>query len=251
MSPMRALTYFYMSCMSSAAGFSAVASWYDSGVRLSNADVAVSTGVVVPSGAVPSGAVSAPSRRVARAVLQGALAPARDDFRFGTGSVTPVPLGGTGLEAQSIKTTAVVNARDGFCFGTGSVTPAPLGGTGRVVARSVETATAVNPRDDFRFGTGSVQLYGGQPVWSSYGYGMAPVVKATVATASAAKAASFAPAAEVDEAYAVEARAAMEKAQDVGQAAEEAAEEAAAALSQAVKKAHEASIAALKAQPPS
>ena len=47
---MRALTYSL--CISSAAGFSAVASWYDAGTRLTNADIAEATGVVTPTDGV-------------------------------------------------------------------------------------------------------------------------------------------------------------------------------------------------------
>jgi len=49
-----------------------------------------------------------------------------NSFRFGTGSVAPAPLGGTGLEA--IKTAAPTGPAD-FRFGTGHVVPVMTGGT--------------------------------------------------------------------------------------------------------------------------
>ena len=55
-----------------------------------------------------------------------------DEFRYGRGSVTPVPLGGTGLASDSAGRTKApqeaLTGRDDFAHGSGSTVPKPLGG---------------------------------------------------------------------------------------------------------------------------
>ena len=103
------------------------------------------------------------------------------DWKFGTGAPMGqlAPLGGTGMEDKaSGNTGSGLSQADQFRFGTGSVAPVPLGGTVPLVAAkpTSETAAALvaakptsekatqrvkqenwpNPADEFRHGTGSV-----------------------------------------------------------------------------------------------
>ena len=92
-----------------------------------------------------------------------------DDFRYGKGSVTPVPYGGTapiGQEpVQDASPRQVSIGSDDFRFGARSagVDPAPLGGTGTEGAKKTRASPAFGTVDDFRYGRGSVYptSYGG------------------------------------------------------------------------------------------
>ena len=69
-------------------------------------------------------------------------------FRFGTGSVRPVSLGGTGLNVNQNVTSF---SKEDFRFGTGRVVPVALGGNGLKGEKVMASGD-----DDFRFGTGRV-----------------------------------------------------------------------------------------------
>ena len=68
------------------------------------------------------------------------------DFRYGVGSVKPMPLGGTGFPS----TCAEAKPGNNFQYGTGPKTPTAQGGTGYPA-----TCAAAKPGDNFQYGTGT------------------------------------------------------------------------------------------------
>ena len=114
-----------------------------------------------------------------------------NDFRFGTGSLTPVPLGGTGVPSEAPRADAATTKQDSpkpaatkaasspqagdmvataaktqdasapspawdFRHGVGSTDPVPLGGTGLPTDGVPTPQSWSNPTDEFRYGRGSV-----------------------------------------------------------------------------------------------
>ena len=93
----------------------------------------------------------------------------RESFKYGTGDVTPRPLGGSGFGAcyeagKKSFCDSLVTPQQEFRYGSGSVAPKLLGGSGRgmeydqVMIEAKANAAQKGQRggDSFRFGSGSV-----------------------------------------------------------------------------------------------